>query len=385
MVRILRCTWEAGRQPGFSVRYLRGNSVIAACLALLLLALGSDRPLFAQFPAPPPAPAAVIRSPAELDQLLGPIALYPDPLIAQILPAATLPAQIVIADRFLQQGGDPNQIDFQPWDPSAKALARYPTVLKFMDDNIGWTTEVGQAFLYQQQDVMNSIQRLRSQALSLGNLQSTPQQTVMVDNGIIEIVPANPQVIYVPVYQPQVVYVQRPPRPGFFISFGIGLGIGAWLNHDFDWHRHEIVEWHRDHPRPADWWSRPPNRRPEVVVRREASVWRPQQRTVIAPVNRGDRGWGERETRPAPAPRTAPSPVISRPAEPRPAPARPVAPSRPTGGALVGVHSEHDTRQFSNRGQQSRGTITRPSEPAHAAPSAPNVSRGGPGGGDRRR
>ena len=79
----------------------------------------------------------------QLDQLLGPIALYPDPLIAQILPASTLPTQIVLADRYVSGGGDPNQIDQQPWDASVQALARYPNVLKWMDDNLNWTTEAG--------------------------------------------------------------------------------------------------------------------------------------------------------------------------------------------------------------------------------------------------
>ena len=79
--------------------------------------------------------------------MLGPIALYPDPLIAEILPAATLPSEVVMADRYIRGGGDPNQIDLQPWDPSIKALARYPAVLAWMDDNLAWTTDVGQAFL----------------------------------------------------------------------------------------------------------------------------------------------------------------------------------------------------------------------------------------------
>ena len=153
-----------------------------------------------------------LRSSAELDQMLGPIALYPDPLIAQILPAATLPSEIVLADRYVNGGGDPNLIDQQPWDPSVKALARYPTVLKWMDDNLAWTTALGQAFLAQQQDVMDSIQRLRAQAQALGNLQSTPQENVVADDGTIEILPADPQMIYVPVYQPDMVYFQQPIR-----------------------------------------------------------------------------------------------------------------------------------------------------------------------------
>ena len=104
---------------------------------------------------------------AQLDQLLGPIALYPDPLIAQILPASTFPTEIVMADRYISDGGDPNQIDQQPWDPSVQALARYPNVLQWMDQNLDWTTELGQAFLYQQQDVMDFIQELRQSAYNL--------------------------------------------------------------------------------------------------------------------------------------------------------------------------------------------------------------------------
>jgi hypothetical protein len=132
-----------------------------------------------------------------------------------------LPAQIVLADRYVIGGGDPNQIGQQPWDASVQAMARYATVLKWMDDNLNWTTELGQAFLNQQPDVINSIQRLRASASKLGNLQSSPQQQVVADGGNIEIVPADPQVIYVPVYQPaQVYYDTAYGSP--FITFGIG-------------------------------------------------------------------------------------------------------------------------------------------------------------------
>jgi len=98
---------------------------------------------YVQAQVPPPMPIYQPQSPAQLDQLLGPIALYPDPLIAQILPASTVPTQIVLADRYVADGGDPNQIDQQPWDPSVQAVARYPSVLKWMDDNLNWTTELG--------------------------------------------------------------------------------------------------------------------------------------------------------------------------------------------------------------------------------------------------
>ena len=131
---------------------------------LLCVLTGTAMSVRAQMAVPPPTPAYQPLADAQLDQLLGPIALYPDPLIAQILPASTLPTQIVLADRYVSGGGDPNQIDQQPWDASVQALARYPNVLKWMDDNLNWTTELGQAFLNQQQDVMVSIQRLRTSA-----------------------------------------------------------------------------------------------------------------------------------------------------------------------------------------------------------------------------
>jgi hypothetical protein len=283
-----------------------------------------------------------MRSAAELDRMLAPIALYPDPLLAQLLPAATLPAQVVLADRYLREGGDMNQVDAQPWDNSLKALARCPATLKMLDDNLAWTTDLGQAFLNQPGDLMDSVQRLRAQARALGNLVSTPQQTVVVDDGLIEIVPAAPQVIYVPVYQPEVVYVQRPPAPGrLYVSFGAGLVVGAWLNHDCDWHAHEVIVWHQDHPRPADWWYHPANRReaPKVVnnvtvvnnttiVNQNFTVWRP--RTAGAVADRGDRGWGQQDLRvSAPAKnegaRPARADVRSTPvvaATPRPIPAK---------------------------------------------------------------
>ncbi|MGO9477660.1 MAG: DUF3300 domain-containing protein, partial [Limisphaerales bacterium] len=139
---------------------------IAVSLCVLAGAALSAR---AQTAVPPPMAAYQPLSYQQLDQLLGPIALYPDPLIAQILPASTLPTQIVLADRYVSGGGDPNQIDQQPWDPSVQALARYPEILKWMDDNLNWTTDLGQTFLNQQQEVMESIQRLRQSASNLGN------------------------------------------------------------------------------------------------------------------------------------------------------------------------------------------------------------------------
>src|SRR5476649_2635361 len=116
---------------------------------LLCLLAGTTMSVRAQAAVPPPMPAYQPLPAAQLDQLLGPIALCPDPLIAEILPTSTLPTQIVLADRYIVGGGDPNQIGQQPWEASVQAMAHYPKVLKWMDDNLGATTELGEAFLNQ--------------------------------------------------------------------------------------------------------------------------------------------------------------------------------------------------------------------------------------------
>jgi hypothetical protein len=181
-------------------------------------------------------------SPDQLDNLLAPIALYPDPLLAQVLLAATFPDQIDEAARFVRANSDPNSIDSESWDVSVQSVAHYPTVLYMMADKLDWTTSVGQAYASQSADVTESVQRLRAQARSAGNLVSTPQQEIREDGGNIEIWPAQPQYIYVPVYDPGVVYYGRG---GYFggavISFGRGFAIGAWLNHDFDWRGRRVL------------------------------------------------------------------------------------------------------------------------------------------------
>ena len=170
----------------------------------------------------------------ELDDLLAPIALYPDPLLAQVLPAATFIDQIDEAARYVRQYGRSARIGDQPWDISVKAVAHYPDVLFMMDQKYDWTAALGQAFINQQQDVMDAIQRLRAEAQSEGNLSSTPQQEVINSDGYISIVPAAADLIYVPQYDPQAVYFESSPPYGF-ITFGTGIAIGAWLNRDCDW------------------------------------------------------------------------------------------------------------------------------------------------------
>ena len=183
-------------------------------------------------------------SPEQLDNLLAPVALYPDPLLAQILLAATFPDQVDEAARFCRAGANPDDIDTQPWDVSVKAVAHYPTVLYMMADSLDWTTALGQAYVNQTDDVMASVQRLRQEARNAGNLVTTPQQDVEVDDGDIEIWPAQPQFCYVPVYDPGLVFFgSGGVFGGPVITFSAGFPIGVWLNYDFDW-RHRHIYYH---------------------------------------------------------------------------------------------------------------------------------------------
>jgi len=177
----------------------------------------------------------------ELDEMLAPIALYPDPLLAQMIPAATFFDQLEEAQRTLNGKSDDNLIADQNWEVSVKSVAHYPQVLRLMVENQDRTIAIGQAYVSQPQDVSKSIQRLRGQAKDAGNLVTNKQQQVVTEGEAIKIVPAEPQVIYVPQYNPEVVYVDNGPSTGEVvaataISFGVGLAIGAWLNNDYDYY-----------------------------------------------------------------------------------------------------------------------------------------------------
>lgn len=204
---------------------------------------------------PPPA-AAPKRSAAELEKLVAPIALYPDALIASILPASVYPLEIVQAARFVADANNIANIDAQPWDDNVKAVARVPDAIKKLNDDLPWTIQLGEAFLAQDKDVMDTIQRLRLKAEKAGMLRTTEQQIVIVTNTVVEtvvqqqavivtntivqIVPANPQVIYVPQYNP--VYVYAPP-PTYvyspydpFLTFAAGVAVGAIFANNCDWY-----------------------------------------------------------------------------------------------------------------------------------------------------
>ncbi len=237
-------------------------------IALLSVLLVGSVGLFAQDqqPAPAPPPPGQTLTPDQLNDLVAPIALYPDPLLSQVLAASTYPLEVVQAYQFLEKnpglkGPDlTTAVQQQNWDPSVQALVVFPDVLKRLNDDVSWTTNLGNAFLAQQQDVMDAVQRLRQQAQQAGKLASTPQENVSTGNDAgtpyIDIEPASPDVIYVPVYDPA--WIWGPPLyypyphwfwpPRSVIYGGIGFGFGGGINVGFffggGWHGWGGWGWH---------------------------------------------------------------------------------------------------------------------------------------------
>jgi Protein of unknown function (DUF3300) len=223
------------------------QKIILIILSLALIGAGTPSAVAAQGPPS--------YTPEELDKLVSRIALYPDALLAQVLAAATFPDQIPDAAKWADEhhylrGDDLARAiaeDQLPWDPSVQALLPFPSVLDTMASDLNWTTELGNAFLAQQQDVMDAVQRMRKRAYDYGYLRSNAQIEVSA-GPYITIVPANPDFIVVPAYDPVVVFA--PPRPGFFVGgaiafgFGVTLGIAfhpwGWGTSRFYWDRHEV-------------------------------------------------------------------------------------------------------------------------------------------------
>ncbi|MFZ0759322.1 MAG: DUF3300 domain-containing protein [Candidatus Sulfotelmatobacter sp.] len=297
----------------------------AAILAVALLAAYSARPALAQDQAPPPpqaeapppppdqGPPPPSYSPDQLDQMVSRIALYPDPLLAQVLAAATFPDQIPDAARWAddhhylrgQDLASAITADHLWWDPSVQALLPFPSVLAMMASDMDWTTNLGDAFLAQRQDVMDAVQRMRQKAKDYGYLRSNDQ--IVVSGGpYIEIDPVDPAFICVPVYNPLIVFA--PPRPGFFvggaIAFGFGIDIGVafrpwgWGVVRFDWGRHALFI------NNVPWGRRWDNRRVYVHPYPEVHRWA-----------RGNRVEGHRLIRRSPAERRAPREGRPRPEE----------------------------------------------------------------------
>ncbi len=247
----------------FCKTVLRQQAVAILSIALLFTA-GPGGPGIALGQEPDAAPPASM-SADQLDQLVAPIALYPDPLLAQVLAAATYPMDIVQADRWAQQNKNLKGQQLTdavvkanlPYDPSVISLIQFPTVLAMMGQKLDWTNSLGNAVLTQRGDVMDAVQRMRRKAEKVGNLKSSEQVKVVSSPSAIVIEPAKPEVIYVPTYNPQVVYVQPPPPPGpstgavvatGLISFGLGVAVGAaasnnccWYGGSMAWHSHTVV------------------------------------------------------------------------------------------------------------------------------------------------
>ena len=344
--------------------------------------------------APPQGPP--VFTPEQLEQLLAPIALHPDPLVGQILMAATYPLEVVEASRWLQ---DPNHaaltgpalaaaLDLRPWDPSVKALVPFPEILRMMDASLEWTEAVGDAFLSDQAAVMDAIQRLRQRAQSAGTLVTTTQQMVVTADQTIGIIPADPQVVYVPMYDPGTVYGTWVYAPSPFYGYpslvgaplgGLGFGVGIvvvssyWGWHHWDWHHHRLHvdnDWitrfgHR--PPPGGIWQHDPDHRHGIPYRDPGARAR-----FGAPY--GDvRGYS-----PGPLVRPGIAPPPRSPAPPRVAP----APAGPAGApwrdrALVRVAPS-----------RRRGLLSRRRVPPHAArflqlagPSARSLPPSSPSGG----
>ena len=235
---------------------------------LIMIALLWSVPLGAMAQQPATAPTQPLLKPAELDQLLAPIALHPDPLLSEVLIASTYPLEIVQADRWAKSNralkGDAltAALGKQSWDDSVKSLVQVPDVLSMMSEQLDWTQKLGDAVLAQQADVMDAVQRLRARARANGKLESTKEQTVTVktedQKQYVVIAPTSPSEIYVPYYEPAVVYgdwpypdyapYYFPPPPGYLaggvLATGVAFAAGVAVRHAFwgncDWGRGNI-------------------------------------------------------------------------------------------------------------------------------------------------
>ncbi len=234
----------------FSDIIIRTVRQLSAIICIAALVPGNAIAVQAQQPAAPTQQAEPKIPPDQLDSLVAPIALYPDPLLSQTLVASTYPLEVIQLKQWLDQHKDlkdkalVDAVQKQDWDPSIQAMSALPDVVKQLADNIKWTTDLGNAFLAQQNDVMDAVQRMRKKASDAGKLKSSEQQVVetrvVESKQVIVVEQANPQVVYVPSYNPAVVYgapvypypaIAYPPAgyyaAGMAISFGVGIAMGA--------------------------------------------------------------------------------------------------------------------------------------------------------------
>jgi hypothetical protein len=236
------------------MRFFQQGIALSVCWCLLLAGVQNVFAYQTGVPTSPSPGQAVQESPQQLQDLVAPIALYPDGLVAQVLAASTYPSEILEAEKWMEQHkglqGDKlaKEVNKQSWDASVKALTQFPAVLANMSQNLAWTSELGDAYVNQQQEITQAIQTMRQRAQQAGNLKSTSQENVSTQGQTIVIQPAAPDVVYVPQYDPWLVYgaplAVFPgwyPYPGLFlagpgIAFGLGFGIGVFVGFDWGWH-----------------------------------------------------------------------------------------------------------------------------------------------------
>jgi hypothetical protein len=248
---------------GKIIKQWQGRVMTMAFGGVLILVLITQLPVAGQQQPQETTPAAA-ETTEQLQQLVAPIALYPDALVAQILAAATYPTEVVNADRWLQQHANlqgeqlATVVDQQSWDPSVKALTAFPSVLANMDKNLSWTEALGDAYFNQQQDVLDAVQMMRRRAEDAGNLRSTSQEQVVNQGPTIVIEPVDPGICYLPIYDPWIVYgAPLVGYPGYFydswygppfISYGPAIRLGffggfgwGWPSWGFNWGRRVVV------------------------------------------------------------------------------------------------------------------------------------------------
>lgn len=420
MPRNARCEWYLGLGIIVTAAWLAAVGLHAAetgdvvptvtntapPLAVTGVAMPAATPTGAPAPSPAPPPSAPVkRSAADLEKLVMPIALHSDPLIAILLPASVYPVEIVQAARFVKDTNNIAKVDQQPWDDNVKAVAKLPALIAQLDADLDWTVRLGQAFLDEPKELMDTIQALRAKAQQAGTLQTTAQQvvvvtnvvvektveqqTVVVTNTVVQIQPSNPQVVYVPtypstVYYPPPSYVYDPWAP--LVTFGAGVALGAIIANNCDWHGggiyvggggmvvwggggyHGDVDIDIDNNVNIDRGERPTpqsgNRTGATGAKPTQQKWQPDQNRMrtggASPSTLEARGWTSSGVRPATQPAAG-----TRPATPPTG----MSGTRPTTGA---VGTRPSTGAASPARPSASPSINRPS----ASPAAPRPSSG---------
>ena len=370
------------------------RSLVAFAFAVALVAMAGLSPPRAQ-DAPATAPPAATQPipQAQLDALLAPLALYPDTLIAQVLPASTYPLEVVQLQRWLAQnpGLSGDALDAAlasaPWDDSVKALARFPDVVAMMDGELEWTQRLGDAFLADPAGVMAAVQRLRGHALATGSLRDSERERVVQDQGVVYIEPAQPDVVYVPVYDPVTVYGPwwwpgYPPyawSAGYFgpwdymlggVYFGAGVAVGG------RWHGRWHADWHEGHlssPHPGGntVWRHDPGHRGGVPYPGGTAHGSPVARPGVPDGVHARQPFRGFDVHPS-------APAHPRPSNPQPAPltqsTHPFA-RAPLGRSPLSPAPHGNVNAQSQRGYGSLHPFARPSAPPsapHSAPSPPS-------------